>query len=683
MPTDKPLSETDDDIIDLTDLVEEGSGGGDAGDDAPVDMSFEQELEDLFGDAEPTPAQSAAPADTADDAGGDDAIDLTGLEVEEAPEKPAEDEDAIDLAGLGVDEDEAPAAAEAPAPGAEEEAMADLFGDDAAKAEGDDLLAQFDAAKEPAAEAPATDEALAEGEADEALDISDMALSALESETPAGKEPGEAPQLEPSMDDLLGDLPPAPEGAPAEAGGPDLAELATIEETSAAPAAATAAAAGAIDLAALDKLIDTAKGPVPKAPEEEAADAGRLNALAERIDALETSTATLCDKVESLPTAADGDALADALSARLEDALAERLEAIMAGQPTPDHEALKTEILHAAEEHGAAARDAMLAEVRQSLTRLESLTQEQQGRFTDFAATMETRLAEITRDLPQPDEFATKDSLSASLEALGETLSRDIAGKLDERLTELRRELRETLSTELASTLDERFAEALESAKQAARQEVEALGEMLTGRIEALESERQDSEARLAAMTEDVTGQVRDALAPSLTALEAKADRADIDAALAPALEALATKLDKADLDAALERLEAKADRADIDAALAPALEALATKLDKADLDAALERLEAKPDQAGLDAAIDAAIAPALEGLAAKLDKTELDATLEPLRGRLEAALGKEELDTAIHALREEMAADIKKLVPKAAADVIREEITALAKELL
>ncbi|MGE4538495.1 MAG: hypothetical protein AB7D37_15580 [Desulfovibrio sp.] len=645
MPTDKPLPENDDDIIDLTDLVEEGSVGGDADNDAPVDMSFEQELEDLFGDADPTPTKPAAPAAETSMAADatDDAIDLSGLEVDEAPtatpEKPAapeEADDAFDLAGLGLDEPEEPAAAptEATAAPAADDAMADLFGDDEAKAEGDDLLAQFDAAQEPAAQAPeasGTDEApAAPEEADDALDLSDMSLSAFESEAPQAQADDEGPGGEPSMDDLLGDLPPAPDEAPATTGGPDLAELAAIEKTPEVPAAAplAAAAAGAIDLAALDKLIDTAKGPTPEAPNEEAADTGRMDALAARIDALETSTATLCDKIESLPTAADGDALADALSVRLEDALSERLDAILAGQPQgSDHETLKAEILEAAEERAGTARDALLAEVRQSLARLESLTQDQQGQFTDFTATMETRLDAITRELPQPDAFATKDSLAASLETLGETLSRDIAGKLDERLTELRRELRETLSTELASTLDERLSEAMESAKQTARQEVEALGGVLTGRIETLESERQDPEKLVAAITDDVTSQVRDALAPSLAALEAKPDRADIDAALAPALEALATKVDKADLDAALERLDAKPDRAD------------------------------------LDAAVDAALAPALEGLAAKLDRTELD--------------------TAINALREELADEIKKLVPKAAADVIREEITALAKELL
>ena len=52
MASDKPLPDADDDIIDLTDLVEEGGAGNGAADDG-VDMSFEQELDDLFGDAEP------------------------------------------------------------------------------------------------------------------------------------------------------------------------------------------------------------------------------------------------------------------------------------------------------------------------------------------------------------------------------------------------------------------------------------------------------------------------------------------------------------------------------------------------------------------------------------------------------------------------------------------------------
>ena len=58
-----PETNPSDDIIDLTDFVEEdespasppGSGGAD------VDMSFERELEDLFSDAGPAPSAASAP----------------------------------------------------------------------------------------------------------------------------------------------------------------------------------------------------------------------------------------------------------------------------------------------------------------------------------------------------------------------------------------------------------------------------------------------------------------------------------------------------------------------------------------------------------------------------------------------------------------------------------------------
>ena len=78
MPTEKPLP---DDIIELTDFVEAGKpGGAPDGDDAPVDMSFEQELDDLFGDVEPSPPKQApAKAEEASPADEGDLIDLTDM----------------------------------------------------------------------------------------------------------------------------------------------------------------------------------------------------------------------------------------------------------------------------------------------------------------------------------------------------------------------------------------------------------------------------------------------------------------------------------------------------------------------------------------------------------------------------------------------------------------------------
>jgi hypothetical protein len=514
MPTDKPLPDTDDDIIDLTDLVEEGNVGAAAsGDDAPVDMSFEQELDDLFGDAAPPadkaaapaakPATSATPAAAPPATDDDDGlIDLAGLEVEEAPATPelADLPDAADKTAIEADV-------------AMDDAMADLFAEIEATAKAPDEVS----APEPAA------------------DLDEPVTAAVAPEAVA----------EPALDDLLGELPEAPEevgATPAPVDVAELADLPSLEETPAAePApstaageaalplaavAATAAAAGSIDLAALDKLIDGAKGPLP-APEPEAEETSdrqaRFDALTARIDALETAAATLSDKVEALPTAADGDALVAAVSQRLEDALSERLEAILAGQPpATDAESLKASILDEAAKQAASHHTELATEVRESLTRLEALTLSRQTRFDDFAASVETKLAELKNELPQPGEYATADGLAASMENLGETLSREIAGKLDERMAELKRELRETLSTELASSLDERLSEAMESARQAARQEVQALGEVLSGRIETLETERLDPDA--------LAERVRNALAPSLEPIAAKADRTDLNA---------------------------------------------------------------------------------------------------------------------------------------------------------
>ena len=502
MPTDKPLPDSDNDIIELTDLVEEGNVGAAAsGDDAPVDMSFEQELDDLFGDAAPQADKTAAP-------------ETKPAATAAAPAAADDDDDLIDLAGLEL-EDAPTAAPETAAPD-----LADLPG---------------------VADKAALEEAVAMDDA--------MADLLAEIEATPNKAPDEAPApeavAEPDLDDLLGELPEVPEGpgaTPAPVDAAELADLPSLEEKPAAqPApstaagdaalplaavAATASAAGAIDLAALDKLIDGAKGSAPQAvPEtEDAPDRqARFDALTARIDALETAAATLSDKVEALPTAADGDTLVAAVSQRLEDALSERLEAILAGQPpATDPESLKASILDEAAKQAASHHTELATEVRESLSRLEALTEGRQTRFEDFAASVETKLAELKSELPRPGEYATADGLAASMENLGETLSREIAGKLDERMAELKRELRETLSTELASSLDERLSDAMDSARQAARQEVQALGELLSGRIETLETERLDPEA--------LAERVRNALAPSLEPIAAKADRTDLDA---------------------------------------------------------------------------------------------------------------------------------------------------------
>lgn len=628
MATDKkPLPETDDDIIDLTDLVEEGPADAKAAaEDGPVDMSFEKELDDLFGDAAPAPA---APADTtappAAPAGDDDLIDLTDLGLDEetpVPAKPAaqpdaEAEDVIDLAGLGLDDETPPPAAPAPTPAPAanpEDELIDLAGlgldDEAAlptaapeqppaeadldlsslgldetppetpaaapapDASGPEAVAAVPQA-EPApatpeeAPAAATSPELAAPPDEDATDLADLDLDAL----------APSPETLPAADegaavaDLLGDLPEAPEATQT-----NLSSLDALEATepTAEPAATAASATaeptvqvGAIDLGALDDLIDAAKGPKPVPEPEEPTAQNRLEALAGRLESLETTTAALLDKFEAL-SQTDGDALAEALSARLEDALSERVEAVLSGlPPAPDLDGFKTEIMAELDTRAVKDRTRLLAdlaqtldkrfdtlaeglpkaeafasaaaveELRQAVGRLEAQAGEREAAFKDFASGMETRLAELRRELPQPGEFATQTGLTDGLEALRETLARDIAGSLDERLSELRRELRETLAGDITASLDERLAGLTEDARKVAREEAQALGEVLSGRIEALETDRIDPEG--------LADKIRSAL------------RADLpDAA---AFEQLLAKPDRKDLDALREELVASVEK--------------------------------------------------------------------------------------------------------------------------
>lgn len=633
MATDKPLPAADDDIIDLTDLVEEGAGDAKASaDEGPVDMSFEQELEDLFGDVDPAPAK--APAGKAAAPADDDLMDLSGLGLDDDADTPAPaakadapaDDDIMDLAGLGLDDDaDTPApAAKADAPSADEDDIMDLAGlelDGGAEtpaAADDDImdlagLEVDDAAGQTAA--PASPDAASQTGADDLfelpdleaddsapgagdlgelgdLDFAGLGQDATAAAPEAAVQPGEA-----DLDNLdfltdVGEATPEPadaaamdDDALAEALGTppgdedvDIAELsgiAPLEEAPTPPAAeahatadappvpgsaagaatlaamgASATAAGAarvgdIDLGALDTLIDAAKGPPPEPEPEGDADQGRLDALADRLDAVESATAALLDKFEALPPATDGDALADALSARLEDALSERLEAVLAGLPqAPDMAAVRADVQADLDARAAKEREGLLAELSatldtrldaltetlrrddadapwgtalgelgQTLTRLEQQADSREAAFKDFATGMETRLAELRRELPDPAEFATAASLDARLEDLRETLARDIAGNLDERLGELRRELRETLAGDIAASLDDRLKGVTEQARQAAREEARPLAEALAGRIEALEADRVDPEA----LTETVRDTLRRELGDELT----------------------------------------------------------------------------------------------------------------------------------------------------------------------
>ncbi len=190
MPPAKPEAPRDEDLLDLSDIAEEGSASpAESADADDLDASFEQELEDLFADdlgedpkaSAPAPAAGKAPAKKAA-ATFDDAL----LLEDEKDAAPLPD---IDL-GLPGDA----AAGEMDAAGLDE--LIDGLGPGAAKpaaapAEDEDILSLDDLVAEEAAGEPAVEPL------DEAL-LLDEAL-----EAPAGDAPAAEPEDVLSLDDAL------------------------------------------------------------------------------------------------------------------------------------------------------------------------------------------------------------------------------------------------------------------------------------------------------------------------------------------------------------------------------------------------------------------------------------------------------------------------------------------------
>jgi len=582
MPTEKPLPDADD-IIDLTDLVEEGAPGGKpAGGESPADMSFEQELEDLFGDAEPAaPKNAEAEAALPDD----DLIDLEGMDLAEGeatetpPASQAAADDLVDLTGLDFDSpepDKTPATAPA-AHDADDDIM-DLAG-----------LGLDEPAASPTGTEPQASATTPEAAADDSIDLTDLDFDtpAAPSETPAVPEDDTTspvdladlhlPELEPqpglddvsAMDALLGELPEEspPPAAPDDAlDVAELADLPALEEPTepvpvpdaseavavpTPPPVTVAPTASAIDLDALDKLILTAKGPEPE-PEPEQPGADVLATLTARLDTLEAGLAGLAEQLRALPEAPTGAQLAETLADRLEATLDSRLDALRlelapAETPeteTPDLEALRAELL-AAIEAAKPDRDSLVQDLRAALTPdFETLRQgfPQTGDFvgqaemaTALAATRDELLAKLSE--ATPDRTALLDDFAELLETRLAALRQDLPGPdtyvTPKGLADALTGLRESLSVDMASVL--------RTAKQAARDEASAMGDALASRIEALETDRLDPDA--------LAEQVREALLPSMSSGEAALDTAK------QALAGLAERITTGDFEDAMAKL--------------------------------------------------------------------------------------------------------------------------------
>jgi predicted component of type VI protein secretion system len=687
MPTDKPLPEAND-IIDLTDLVEEGSAGGAPGaEEPPADMSFEQELEDLFGDAEPAAPKKAAATPLLPDE--EDLIDLGGMEMVEdeatpapaAPEAapPADTEELIDLTDMEFDEPlqetPTPGVATAAAEPAEVEDLMDLTG---LEPEAVDEAVPETAAPPMdltglAAEEPAVAPVAPAVETFEAISVEDMDIPGLDPQ-------GEGLTSQADMDALLGELPGTPLSGAATDEPLDISDLPGLAALAEEPAPAGAPPplvqpgqpAPAIDLDALDQIIKTAKGPTP---EPEALSEDVLAGLSARLEALEAATAAVTAHLQSLLALPD----ADTLAARLEQSLDARVSALrdeLAPEPGPEPEAagealsaLRVELLAAIETakpgvsapieelRAALAPDfealrqglplpgqwvakadldeAMAATKAEFLAAIAAAKPEPSTLMDDFSGRLESRLADLRQELPGPEAFVTPKGLEQALLELRESLSRDLSA-------------------------------VLETARQAARDEAKAMGEALAARIEALEADRVDPEA--------LTEQVRQAVLPALP---------DLDAALASAGQAARDEAKAMDeiLTARIEALEAG--RVDPEALTEQVRQAVLPALP--DVPAALTGLReslSRDLSAVLETARQAAKAAA-ETMGQSLSERLVPLEAERLDPRaLEALVRTEDFQAALTALRAEIAEDIIRRVPQAAAAVIREEIAALAKEL-
>lgn len=606
---------------DIADVSFEELGLGDTAKDADAEGS----LDDIdFGDLDAAPAETAASASDSDEP-----TDLADLDFETAtPEAAAAGEPEAVAAVLlaDIDDDEAPKAvsdadidALLAEPG-DDEPLPDLLGTLPDVPEDDDALAAFEAAPDK----PAPRDSLPED--DDLTDFADLPK--------AGELPAEA-------------IPLAAAAAAAVAVG-----------AAAMPAMAARAQAGpsvgGIDLGALDNLIDSSKAPAVEA-ETPAPD----KALAGRIAALEAAAADLAGRLDALPPPPDENALAVALAGRLESALTLRVESLLAKyEPASDASSLKDDILAevrtSLEDHRAALLaelpppaaassgdlDATLERLRESLARLEALGQGRHTQFEDFARSMETSLAELRRELPDPEDFVTGKRLAEALDGLGETL----AASLDERLAELRRELPDpedfvtgkrlaealdglgkTLAADLSASLDARF----EATAEAARQEIQTLAASLDERLA------------------DLAETARQVAVAEIRNLDARFDALAETAAATARQEAVSLAQT---LELRLENLESE--RIDPEALAATLRQTLLADVASA---SALDNLTAAVDAAAQDAR------DALNGLGGRVTPGDLDAALNTLRASLLA-----ELETA---------------VPKAAAAVIREEIAVLLQE--
>ena len=546
----------------------------------------------------------------------------------------------------------------------------------------------------------ALDAAPAEPEADDlladdgSLDVSGMDLDGLLDDDEAQASPPlPAVDEDAITDDLLDTLPeappvPKPASAPADAGLSEAAAAAGIAAAGVAVAGVAAMAAKGepsapaksdeINLAALDELIDTAKSGHPEAGADSPGTLAAIAALSDRLTALETAAAALAEKFDALPPPADEEFLASTLALRLEDALAARFEPLLAGaKAAPDLDGLKAGLIGELRQELPPAGDlvhkADMAEamdsLRAAIARLEALSQARQTQFADFAASLETRVAEMRRELPVAEDLVSPQIFSSALDGL-----------------------RKSLAADFAEVLEARLAGVVEAARQAAREEVAALGETLGARIDALEAGSGDAQkvaARLETLEsrqldpEALTERVRDSLAPDFAekaALDEVARAAaNAEKIAGDALAGLETRPGAEELDAAMGTL--RGEMASVSEAAAHTAEEAISSLGDA-LTARLKALETQRiDPESLAERVRSALLKQLpdaeEFKATAETATRAETAANEALARLETKVGGEDLDAALTPLRDEVGrtADV-------AGQLARNEVQALGDAL-
>jgi hypothetical protein len=393
------MANSPDDIIELTDIIEHGSGAPrQEGAADGVDLSFERELEDLFAES---PPDKSAKADS----------DLPGLDSLQLPDEAAKKEDDMDLDGLDallaeadagsseglelpeltddfLQEPEEKAALSAPqapaAPGSAGDAG--LSGETAGE-----LAGRLDALESSLAQMRESLTASFQAKLDEALaglrdEISSTGAAAAQSPEPVDPVPlieELRRSFEERIEALAADIPPASEPTPpvdedalaARIKEQVLAELAEQpaaegegDSGEAAVPAIDAEALEATVLSQVEERLDALQAEISAATEAVAHVAASVEASSEGTDgapsgqelsaALRDDVEALKAQVESIPAPVDPAPLLAELEARLESRIA-GLEAQAAAAPDLDGLASKDDL--------AALRRDILEEIRKSV----------------------------------------------------------------------------------------------------------------------------------------------------------------------------------------------------------------------------------------------------------------------------------------------------------------------------